>query len=278
MSRILWLASWPKSGNTWVRIFIANLVGADAGPAEINSGNLARHRANNIQIFDDAAGVEASDLTEEEIDRYRPSVFRHLAKTSRETLFFKVHDGYTMLPNGEPVFPTDATAGAVYILRNPLDVVISFAHYSARPVDRIIEVLASGYCDPRKPAIGMLTQRLLPWSEHVLGWIDGPPFPVHLVRYEDLHERPLETFSALARFCGLTSDAASVDTAIRHSSFESLQAQERELGFIEKPEVASAFFREGRANAWRGVLSESQVARIVDRHGAVMRRFGYLPL
>jgi aryl sulfotransferase len=278
VSRILWLASWPKSGNTWVRIFIANLLRADPGPAEINSGDLARHRANNVQMFDDAAGVEASDLTEEEIDRFRPSVFRHHAENSRETLFFKVHDAYTILPDGEPVFPTEATAGAVYILRNPLDVAISFAHYLARPVDRIIEVLASGYCDPRKPAIGMLTQRLLPWSEHVLSWTDDPPFPVHVVRYEDLQERPVETFSTLARFCGLSSDTASVDRAIRYSSFESLQAQERERGFVEKPEMASAFFRQGRANAWQGVLSDSQVALIVERHAAVMHRFGYLPL
>ncbi len=278
MSQIVWLASYPKSGNTWLRVFIANLLRGDAGPAEINSGDLARQRANNIQMFDDAAGVEASDLTEEEIDRFRPSVFRHLAENSPETLFFKVHDAYTILPGGEPVFPTDVTAGAVYILRNPLDVAISFAHYSALPVDRIIEVLASGHYDPRKPAIGMLTQRLLPWNEHVLSWSDGLPFPVHLVRYEDLHEQPLETFSALARFCGLSSDTASIDSAIRHSSFEGLQAQERERGFVERPEQASAFFREGKANAWRGVLSDSQVERVVERHAAVMQRFGYLPL
>jgi aryl sulfotransferase len=277
VSGILWLASWPKSGNTWVRIFIANLLGGDQRPAEINSVNLGRQRANNIHMFDDAAGVEASDLTEEEIDRFRPSVFRHLAENSTESLFFKVHDAYTLLPDGEPVFPTDATVGAVYILRNPLDVAISFAHYSARSVERSIEVLASGYCEPRKPAIGMLTQRLLPWSEHVLSWIDGPPFPVHLVRYEDLHERPFETFSALARFCGLPSDAPGVARAIGHSSFARLQAQEREQGFVEKPEKASAFFREGRANAWKGVLSDSQVELIVRRHAAVMRRFGYLP-
>lgn len=278
MSGIVWLASYPKSGNTWVRIFITNLLAGDQSPAEINGVDFSRQRANNIQIFDDAAGVESSDLTEEEIDRFRPSVFRHLKENSSAPLFLKVHDAYSILPHGEPVFPTDATAGAVYILRNPLDVAISFAHYSALPVDRVIEILASGYCQPRKPGIGVLMQRLLPWSEHVLSWSDGPPFPVHLVRYEDLHERPLETFSALARFCGLPSDTASVSRAIRHSSFESLQAQERELGFVERPEVAAAFFREGRANAWRDILSDSQVTRIVERHSAVMRRFGYLPL
>jgi Sulfotransferase domain len=278
VSRIIWLASWPKSGNTWVRIFVANLLRDDQTPAEINNSALASQRANNIQTFDDAAGVEASDLTEDEIDRFRPAVFRHVAENSRETLFFKVHDAYTLLPDGQPVFPTDVTAGAVYILRNPLDVAISFAHYSALPIDRIIEVLASGYREPRKPAVGMLTQRLLPWSEHVLSWIDGPPFPVHVVRYEDLHDRPLDAFSGLARFCGLPSDGASVDRAIRHSSFENLQAQERDRGFVERPEMASAFFREGRANAWRGVLSDSQVKMIVGRHAAVMHRFGYLPL
>jgi hypothetical protein len=55
-------------------------------------------------------------------------------------------------------------------------------------------------------------------------------------------------------------------------------SQERERGFTERPEFTSAFFREGKANIWKDVLSESQVAGIVSRHGEVMRRFGYLPL
>lgn len=278
MSEIFWLASYPKSGNTWLRMFLANLLRDDGHPVDLDSPDLARQRSNNTQIFDDAAGVEASDLTEEEVERFLPRVFRHLARISPQTLFLKTHAAYGFLPHGEPLIPSDVTAGAIYILRNPLDVAISFAHYSVLPVDRIVEAMATGYCASPNRSIGILNPRLPPWSEHVLSWSEGPPFPVHPVRYEDMQERPLETFSALARFCGLPSDAGNVERALRHSSFARLRAQEQERGFAERPEFTSAFFREGKANIWKGALSDSQVARIVDRHEAVMRRFGYLPL
>ena len=278
MSAIFWLASYPKSGNTWLRMFLANLLRDDGHPVDLDGPDLALQRSNSKQIFDDAAGVEASDLTEEEIERFLPEVFRHLARISPQALFLKTHDPYRVLPHGTSRIPTDVTAGALYVLRNPMDVAISYAHYSALPIDRIVEAMATGFCAPPNRSTGILNSRLPPWSEHVLSWIERPPFPVHPVRYEDMLERPLQTFSALARFCGLPSDPDNVERALRHSSFERLQAQERERGFAEKPEFTVEFFREGKANIWKDVLSESQVARIVNRHGAVMRRFGYLPL
>jgi aryl sulfotransferase len=278
VSGILWLASYPKSGNTWLRIFLANLRRNDDLPVDINSGDIDRHSANERRIFDDATGVEASELTAEEITNCRPGVFRYLARTSAKTVFLKVHDAYTILPGGKTLIPSDVTTGAVYIVRNPLAVAVSFADYSAVTVDRMIEIMASDYTYDHKPSLGILNERLLSWSDHLLSWCDRPPFPVHVVRYEDMHERPLETFTAIAEFCGLSTDSAQVERALRHSSFERLQEQEREFGFREKPESAPSFFREGKTDAWRQVLSESQITAMVDRHGAVMRRFGYLPL
>ncbi len=275
MSKILWLASYPKSGNTWLRIFLANLRRDHHEPVDIN--DLDMPTAASRQLFDDAAGVEASDLTEEEIARCRPHVFQRLAALAPETIFLKTHDAYVHLPDGEPAIPGDATSGAIYIVRNPLDVAISFAHHFNRPVDIAIAIMGSkDYALPGQLPTQNLSQRLLSWSEHVLSWIDRAPFPVHEVRYEDMSERPLETFTATARFCGLRTDGECVARAIRHASFEQLRQQESARGFQERPEGAAAFFREGRANGWREVLSKSQVDRIVAAHGNVMRRFGYL--
>jgi hypothetical protein len=64
---------------------------------------------------------------------------------------------------------------------------------------------------------------------------------------------------------------------IERSSFERLQSQEEQMGFVEKPEAAQRFFREGRAGQWKDVLTAAQVRRIVREHGEQMRRFGYLP-
>ena len=137
MNGIIWLASYPKSGNTWFRVFLTNLRGEEGGPANINklhSAPIASARG----IFDDEAGVEASDLTPDEIDRLRPEIYTHLAKQAEETLFMKVHDACTSNDKNIPLFPKEATAGAIYIIRNPLDVVVSFADHSGWDYDKAI--------------------------------------------------------------------------------------------------------------------------------------------
>ena len=137
MNGIIWLASYPKSGNTWFRVFLTNLRGEEGGPANINklhSAPIASARG----IFDDEAGVEASDLTPDEIDRLRPEIYTHLAKQAEETLFMKVHDACTSNDKNLPLFPEEATAGAIYIIRNPLDVVVSFADHSGWDYDKAI--------------------------------------------------------------------------------------------------------------------------------------------
>lgn len=276
MSGILWIASYPKSGNTWFRAFLENLR-RDAGQAvDINDFQIVP--ANRRRLFDDFTGVESTELTADEIARLRPRVYRYIAENSAETVFLKIHDACLAVPGGGPLVPPEATAGAVYIIRNPLDVAISLSHHVGKPLDLKIASMASSNSGVSSEIPDEhLDHRFLSWSEHVLSWVDQKAFPVHVVRYEDMQEQPFETFSAAARFCGLPCDPDRVRRALQHSSFEALQKQERESGFRERPATADSFFREGKVGGWREVLSPSQVDVIVEAHGAVMRRFGYLP-
>jgi len=98
-SGIIWLASYPKSGNIWLWIFLTNLRRDGEEPVNINEldgGPIASARA----LFDEATGIESSDLTPEEIDRLRPGVYEQLATGANETLFLKVHDAYTYTTDG----------------------------------------------------------------------------------------------------------------------------------------------------------------------------------
>ncbi len=74
--RIVWLASYPKSGNTWMRAFLSNYLADGDKPVDINSLDTGGPIASARTIFDEAVGVEASDLTQDEIERYRPRVYR----------------------------------------------------------------------------------------------------------------------------------------------------------------------------------------------------------
>jgi aryl sulfotransferase len=279
MSRILWLASYPKSGNTWLRMFFTNLRREDAVPASINELD----RANIIAdrgTFDRLVGFSSEDLTDAEVDLLRPHAYLQLAAQANELLFCKVHDARTVVPNGQSLFPLEASAGAIYLIRNPLDVCVSYAHHSGRNgFDSLIARMANpnnSISENRKGLAGQLRQRLLRWSDHVLSWVDAPGLRLLVLRYEDMQARPIESFTAAAAFAGLTQDPERIARAVAFSSFEALRRQEQEKGFAEQVAPGRSFFRKGKVGAWREVLTSAQAACIIGDHRDVMARFGYL--
>ncbi len=278
MGKIYWIASYPKSGNTWTRTFLTNYWRNLDQPVDINElegGPIASAR----ELFDESVGIESSDLTSAEIERLRPRVYREVAENSPENLYLKVHDAYTCTPDGIPLLSKEATAGAIYLIRNPLDVLVSFAHHSARPVEKMIHALNDpNYAFVNSPnrMHNQLVQKLLTWSGHVLSWVDEPGLNVLVVRYEDMHRDPESAFGAMVRFAGLDFDEDRLRKAIRFSSFDVLQSQEQEHGFGEKMPFSESFFRKGKIGSWREQLSDEQAAEIVSGQRAVMRRFGYL--
>ncbi|MBT6049915.1 MAG: hypothetical protein HOG49_24210, partial [Candidatus Scalindua sp.] len=235
--------------------------------------------ASSRYILDDAAGFESSNLLLDEVDDLRPALYEKISDEAEETVFTKVHDAYTFLPDGRPLLSVDATLGAIYLLRNPLDIAPSFANHSSCGIDEIIADMnnvKNAFCATPNNLPNQLRQHLLNWSGHVLSWVDAPNIKVHVVRYEDMKQKPLETFYGAVRFAGLERTEEEVVSAIKNSSFEYLKKQEEEEGFCEKGAKCASFFRRGEVGSWKGVLSDEQVVRIVRKHGIVMRRFGYI--
>jgi hypothetical protein len=277
MGGIFWLASYPKSGNTWLRAFIATLV--SGAPADINKMTFLGGIAANRSGFDDALGIAAADLTLEQQLNLRPRVYEIWAAEAERPLYCKAHDCYHQTPAGEPLFPSAATRGAVYVVRDPRAVAVSLAHHAGRTIDAEIARMADTNAivpsaDDR--LYPQLPQRLRSWSDHAQSWLTAP-FPVHVVRYEQMYDDPAAAFAAIARFLDLPHDRERIAAAVAACSFSRLQAQERAAGFIEKPHHAAAFFREGRVDGWRTALTPAQATRITAAHGTVMRQFGYDP-
>ena len=165
MGEIIWLASYPKSGNTWFRAFISNLL----NEKETNINNMKTHGIfSSRPLFDQIAGVESSDLTFDEIDKLRPAVYNHMAQGLKKNSYIKVHDGYTYLEDGAPLLGT-VKARAVYIIRNPLDVAVSFANHLSLDLDKTIEIMGDAdyaFCDNTKLLENQLRQKLLTWRGH----------------------------------------------------------------------------------------------------------------
>lgn len=258
MGSIIWLASYPKSGNTWMRILLTNYLRNADEPADINQLDVGPI-ASNLRAFDENVGVEASDLTQQEIERYRPLVYERISALASEPVFLKVHDACTYSAEGHPLISKRATRGVVYLVRNPLDVAVSFAHHLRRSLESTIQAMGDEHyalVDKKDGFKSQLRQPLLTWSGHVNSWLEQPDLDVHVVRYEDMKADPEATFTQVVRFAGMEDDPARIRKAIGFSSFGRLKKQEQEAGFREK------------ASTCRIVLSKRGsrlVARAFDR-------------
>jgi hypothetical protein len=170
-------------------------------------------------------------------------------------------------------------ARAVYILRNPLDVAVSYANHMATDLDTAIRRMGDashGLCLNESRLHIQLRQRLLTWSGHVESWTRQTDIPMHVVRYEDMKLNPMDAFRGIVQFLGIDCPDERIENAVEMSSFSRLKKQEQESGFREKPPNAASFFRKGEMGDWRNHLSAAQRDRLIRDHGRVMREFGYL--
>ncbi len=277
-SGFVWLASYPKSGNTWTRAFLHNLLRAMSGEEGIqNINGLSRFTAsvNGKELYAEILGFAPSSEHRSEIAAARHEVQRRVADQYEGLIFTKTHEAL-MIDRGSTTINLQVTAGAIYVIRNPLDVAISHAHHLARTIEETIEFMGTVNGELSVTEL-QVHQVLGSWSQHVSSWTRKPHQAIYVMRYEDMLTDPERAFGALARHLLLAPTQAQLAQAIDQSSFENLRAQEEADGFRERPEKADRFFREGRADQWKDVLTPEQVARIVEDHGEQMARFGYLP-
>lgn len=274
---VFWIVSYPKSGNTWLRALLTNYLRPSCSPQEEASINalVGGPSISRRSLFDDFLGMDSADLAPEELRTQLPRFHQFLAEQKPSPAFLKAHYAYSQLDDGTPVLPEAATGGVVCIVRNPLDVALSYAHYTAVTLDRIIDWMDDPTAAVKGPE-GVLPQPLGTWSHHVSSWLEQRRLRLHLLRYEDLHAAPAATFGAVVRFAGLDLDAERLAQAVAHSTFERLRRQEDDSGFRERGPTAQHFFRAGRVGSWRASLDGGQVRKLVAAHGAMMERFGYL--
>jgi aryl sulfotransferase len=272
---IWWIASYPKSGSTWLRAAIASLLSDE--PIDINRLRELGPSAASRALFDDTLAIRAADLSLTQETNLRPRAYEIWAAEAPTPPYCKTHDAYRLTPAGEPLFPTAVTRGAVYVVRDPRAVAVSFADHSGEPIDDTIALMnetAATLRPSSRESSKDLRQSLLRWGDHVESWLSAP-FPVHLVRYEDMKTEPSRTFAQLADFLDIRCDRDRIAATVEATQFARLQAQEREAGFIEGSPRGAAFFREGQIDGWRRVLTADQATRIAAAHAAVMRRMGY---
>lgn len=256
---VVWVVSYPKSGNTWVRFLVCNLVfGVQDSAAALNS--------------------MAPDIHE----------LAALPELPASPVFFKSHFPFSAtLPFAQ------RTAAALYVVRDPADVMLSNFHYSRRSGTTVTDddLMRKQYVDQYLAARGdprWIDLKIGTWDDHVRSWLGvRHPFPVLPIRYEDLLADGQQAAQRICSFLGQSRTSAEIAQAVEGASFrrmkeiEEADIRRRSVGIFYKPYLEQSigdglrFMRAGLAGEANRVLTPEQRRGVVSAFGPLMRELGY---
>lgn len=274
--KIRWLASYPKSGNTWIRLWIEAYM--SCRDPILNAPTGSSTSDCETRWYQASCVHPLGDLDVSEQAMIRPAALLNATYEMPADVVMKTHQPRAMV-SGTQLIPGHLSRSALYVVRDPRDVAVSWALHSGLSIDEAIRFMEDPSSATR--AKNGVYQLVGSWSKHVLGWtatlpedLAGPDFPVTLVRYEDLGD--IATWRHIVESLGLEFDPSRASFAMDATAFERLQEREQSEGFVEAVGT-TRFFRSGRAGAWKESLTDDQVVRLEGAHGPVMRTFGYAP-
>ena len=286
---IIWLASYPKSGNTWLRFFIISLLmGSKKTDLNLNHLKAIMNYPHSTHFKDLVSNLFNLD----EISKNWIASQKKINSDNR-LRFFKTHN---MLGKhkGYPFTDGQNTLGTIYIVRDPRNVITSVKnHYSLSNYDEAQKFIFKDdqilALSDRQKALYLkskkfpLTQYVGSWKTHYLSWKNMKKNYI-LVRYEDLYENSKSQFTKIADFIGgllkVKFTEAQIENAINLSSFERLENMEKENGFtestIDKDGNRNKFFFLGPKNDWRKILDKSISSEIEKKFENEMKELKYI--
>ena len=270
LSHTAWLASYPKSGNTWVRTLLHTL---EAG-SELDLNRLDFGRAS--ETMDQCLGAPLSDTTDREALTLLRLSWAMATPTHGDFIRRKTHQAWLASVDDHSDRWQPQGARAIYLLRDPRAVAVSWAHHLGCSHSQAVDVMADAQ-DQMKPFhLAHEGYRTSTWSAHVTSWTRLCELPVLTIRYEDLLTEPVAELTAMADFLQIPHTPERIEQAVDACTFTMLAAREITEGFTEAASHGRVFFRRGEAEAWREELDPALVHRIEGDHHDVMREFGYL--
>ena len=285
---IIWLASYPKSGNTWLRFFIISLLMGKK--VDLNLNHLKAIISYPDKIHFKGLLKDVLDIDEISKNWINSQNRINSDKTFR---FFKTHN---MFIKYKDCAFTDVnnTLATIHIVRDPRNVITSLKnHYSLSNYEHAKKFLfydnqiltpsekeKEKYLNKEKHP---LPQIVGSWRTHYISWKNMKK-NYFLVKYEDLVKNPLEEFTKITDFISkvlrVKFSKEQIENAIKLSSFSNLQSMEKKYGFTESSTnnegVKNKFFYLGPSNDWNNILENNLVEEINKKYSIEMRELGYL--
>ena len=277
---ILWLASYPKSGNTFLRCFLSSYFFSKDGTFNFNLlKNIAHYPKNTL--FNEI-GVDVNNR--HEVAKNHINVQKLINQNKKQFQFWKTHSSLSKM-DGYNFTNLDNTLGAIYLVRDPRDVAISYAHHNDQTVEQTVEMITKNY------VIGdekdMVPTYLGSWSYNYNSWKVLNKFKRYLcIKYEDLITDQEKIFKEILIFIKHLSkmkfeiDVNKIKKVLENVQFDKLKKMELKEGFNEakknKKGELIQFFREGEINQWPKNLDSKVKSLIESECKKEMKELDYL--
>lgn len=273
MGKIVWLASYPESGANWLSLFLANLIAGSEEPCGKHNRDMIVPAENSAKLFQPFFDRPLNEIPVRELAEMRPTIHREIAKRANGFLFLRTHCAAVRHFGVLTVTP-EATAAAIYIVRNPLDVAASHAAARGRPIDRTIARMAQS-----GRLVGKSSKKAYhvvgSWSENVESWTAGAHGWILCIRFEDMLENPEGKFSDVVRFLGMKATPAQIAKASKNSIIGVLEDHKKVGSRAEARMSPLELLRAGAVIRGQRLLTTQQMATIAGVHREQMRKFGY---
>ena len=282
MKKIIWISSYPKSGNTWIRYFLGNYFFNKENKFDPDIIKNIRKFHLDKEIIEKVSSKEDFKKNPYNVSKYWIESQKKLDFKYGNVVFFKTHNALININNNE--FTNDVlTLAIIYIVRDPRDVAVSYSKYRDLDYNKIIDhMIAKNLEIPfvRQSDNWSDIEITGSWCFHYNSWKNGiNKIPRIIIRYEDLLSNSLETFTNvivfLSNILNFKADLEKIKSSNELSSFESLSKYEKKEKFIENKSKTN-FFRTGKSGNWEKILSKDQIKKIEKNFEKEMKELNYL--
>ena len=275
---IIWLASYPKSGNTWVRSLLSAYL-------YTNNGLFNFYLLNKIKQFPDKRYFESFTTNFEDIKTISDYWIAAQTKINLadKIIFLKTHSALCTVENN-PFTNRFNTKAAIYIVRDPRNVITSLSHHYSLSINESLDFIT----DKKRILVddddfGIATF-LGDWAENYKSWRNLNFAPLLIIKYEDLITDAKKTFililNFLSKFMNIKIDNKKIENVINSCSFDRLAEKEKIEGFKEsifskKYNKNLKFFNLGQKNDWKNLLDYETGKEIKKEFYAEMKELNY---
>ena len=279
---IIWIASYPKSGNTWLRALMSSYY-------YTNDGNFKFDLLENIDSFPSEKyfkNYPDKFLNPEDTSKYWIAEQTKINKKNKMT-FLKTHMAICKVSDNSFTNEQNSLAG-IYIIRDPRNVITSLSNHYQLSLDKAYEFMKNEkqaiYVKKNDRYLGF--QLLWSWSTNIKSWIENKRFPVLVIKYEDLMDQTFVTFKNVIDFINnITQNKVSFNkerakNSIKNTSFRNLQKLEKEHGFAEAlkekgSEKKIKFFNLGQENNYKKLLPADLINEMNKYYKKELVQFNY---